>query len=70
MRRPTLGDLLDAIIRELGFPRTLQAYGIRRDQLNIIAESSLKDALCQLNAIPLVDKEQVLEILEMCFGSD
>ncbi|KAH8897527.1 putative Fe-containing alcohol dehydrogenase [Thozetella sp. PMI_491] len=65
-----LGDALDAIIRELEFPRTLKAYGIGRDKLDVIAESSLKDALCQLNVIPLVQKDQVLEILEMCVGDD
>lgn len=65
-----LGDALDAIIRQLGFPRTLKAYGIGRDKLDMIAESSLKDTLCQFNAIPLVRKEQVLEILEMCLGDD
>lgn len=63
-----LGDALDAIIRELGFPRTLKEYGIGRDKLDAIAESSLKDALCQKNVIPLTKKEQVLEILEMCVG--
>jgi alcohol dehydrogenase class IV len=63
-----LGDALDAIICELGFPRTLKEYGIGRDKLDVIAESSLKDALCQKNIIPLTEKEQVLEILEMCVG--
>lgn len=63
-----LGDALDAVIRELGFPRTLREYGIGRDKLEAIAESSLKDACCQFNAIPLERKEQVLEILETCLG--
>lgn len=65
-----LGDALDAIIRELGLPRTLKAYGIGRDQLEGIAESSLKDVCCGWNVIPLKKKEQVLEILEMCLGDD
>lgn len=65
-----LGDLLDAIIRELGFPRTLKTYGIGRDKLDAIAENALKDHLCQMNVIPLTEKEQVLEILEMCIGDD
>lgn len=63
-----LGDALDAVIRELGFPRTLKEYGIGRDRLEAVAESSLKDPCCQFNAIPLERKEQVLEILEMCLG--
>lgn len=63
-----LGDALDAVIRELGFPRTLREYGVGRDKLEAVAESSLKDPCCQFNAIPLERKEQVLEILEMCLG--
>lgn len=65
-----LGDLMDAIIRELGFPRTLKAYGVGREKLDVIAESALQDYLCRMNAIPLTEKGQVLEILEMCVGDD
>jgi alcohol dehydrogenase class IV len=61
-----LGDALDAIIRELGFPRSLKAYGIGRDKLDQIAENSMGDICCKWNVIPLVKPEQVLEILEMC----
>lgn len=63
-----LGDALDAIIRELGLPRTLAEYGIARDKLERIAEGSVKDVCCGWNVIPLENKEQVLEILEMCLG--
>ncbi|KAG8157677.1 hypothetical protein KVR01_012339 [Diaporthe batatas] len=66
--RADLGDALDAVIRELGFPRTLAEYGVGRDKLDAIAESSLKDVCSQFNVIPLERKEQVLEILEMCLG--
>lgn len=65
-----LGDVLDAIIRELGFPRTLKEYGVGREDLGKIAESSLGDMCCTSNAISLVKKEQVLEILEMCVGDE
>lgn len=61
-----LGDALDAVIRELGFPRSLNAYGVSQDKLNAIAESSIEDLCCHWNVIPLLKKEQVLEILEMC----
>lgn len=63
-----LGDALDAVIRELGFPRTLGHYGIGRGDLEAIAESSLRDVCCRWNVIPLETKGQVLEILEMCLG--
>ncbi|KAI8627371.1 putative Fe-containing alcohol dehydrogenase [Xylariaceae sp. FL1651] len=57
-----LGDLMDAIIRALGMPRTLKEFGIGEDKLDGIAEHSLKDKWVQTNPAPL-DKEGVLEIL-------
>lgn len=65
-----LGDVLDAIIRELGFARTLKEHGVGRENLEKIAVSSLGDICCTWNAISLVKKEQVLEILEMCVGDE
>ena len=65
-----LGDAIDAIIRELGFPRSLKAYGVARDKLDAIAESSLGDVCCKWNAIPLLEKGQVMEILEMCLEDE
>lgn len=59
-----LGDVLDAVIRELGLPRSLQAVGVGRDQFDALAEHSLHDRWCQANVVPLQEKGQVLEILE------
>ncbi|KAI1452097.1 putative Fe-containing alcohol dehydrogenase [Annulohypoxylon moriforme] len=59
-----LGDLMDAIVRALGLPRTLKEFGIGEDKLDKIAEHSLKDRWVQSNPAPL-DKEGVLEILKM-----
>lgn len=60
-----LGDVLDAVIRELGMPRTLKEVGVGRDQLDGLAEHSLHDRWCATNPIPLREKKQVMEILEM-----
>ncbi|KAL2786658.1 alcohol dehydrogenase [Aspergillus keveii] len=60
-----LGDVLDAIIRELGLPRTLSGVGVTREHLDDLATNSLRDRWCATNPVPLVDKGQVLEILEM-----
>ncbi|KAJ5638330.1 hypothetical protein N7490_008209 [Penicillium lividum] len=60
-----LGDILDAIIRELGMPRSLADVGVGRDQLDGLAAHSLHDRWCQSNPMPLKEKSQVLEILEM-----
>ena len=59
-----LGDALDAFIRKLELPRTLTQVGVRRDQLDGIAEHCLHSMLCKSNPIPLTDKQQVLDILE------
>lgn len=59
-----LGDLMDAIIRSLELPRTLQEFGIGEGKLGNIAEHSLRDRWVQSNPAPL-DKEGVLEILRM-----
>lgn len=60
-----LGDILDAIIRELGMPRSLSDVRVGRDKLDGLAAHSLHDRWCQSNPVPLKEKSQVLEILEM-----
>ncbi|GAD96795.1 Fe-containing alcohol dehydrogenase, putative [Paecilomyces variotii No. 5] len=64
-----LGDVLDAIIRELGLPRSLAEVGVGRDKLDGLAVNSLKDHWCVTNPVPLKEKGQVLEILEMVVGA-
>ncbi|KAL1854163.1 hypothetical protein Plec18170_004927 [Paecilomyces lecythidis] len=64
-----LGDVLDAIIRELGMPRSLADVGVGRDKLDGLAVNSLKDRWCVTNPVPLKEKGQVLEILEMVIGT-
>ena len=66
--RSNAGDALRAVFSELGMPSTLKEKGIGRDQLDLLAENSLKDPCCMVNAIPLTEKSQVLEILEMVVG--
>ncbi|KAI0966462.1 hypothetical protein F4678DRAFT_449493 [Xylaria arbuscula] len=63
-----LGDALRAIFNELGLPKSLKDVGVERDKWDQLAENSLKDACCKMNPVPLTQKEQVLEILEMCSG--
>ena len=64
------GDVLDAVIRELGMPRTLQEVGVKREQLDALAVNCLKDRWLKTNPVPLTTKEQVLEILEMVVGDE
>ncbi|KAJ7211757.1 putative Fe-containing alcohol dehydrogenase [Mycena pura] len=60
-----LGALVDALFRALDMPRTLKEVGVGRDQFNKLAEYSLLDVWCATNPVPLMEKEQVMEILNM-----
>ncbi|RVX74749.1 hypothetical protein B0A52_01026 [Exophiala mesophila] len=60
-----LASILDAFVRALGLPRTLKEVGVGRDQLETLAENTLTDAWAVTNPVPLVHKDDVLEILEM-----
>lgn len=59
-----LGDALDAIIRELGMPRSLADVGVGRDKLEVIADNAARDHFCLENPIPLREPRQIVEILE------
>jgi alcohol dehydrogenase class IV len=63
-----LGDILDCVIRELSMPRTLKDVKVGRDKLDVLAENSLHDIWIKTNAVPITDKAQVMEILEMVVG--
>lgn len=63
-----LSDVLDAIIRELGMPRSLKEVGVGRNKIDQLAENSLHDRLAATNPLPLKEKQQVLEVLEMVIG--
>lgn len=64
------GDVVAAVISELGMPRTLKDVGVGREKLDALAENSLKDACLATNPVPLTKKEQVLEILEAVVGDE
>jgi len=61
-----LGDVMDAVIRELGMPRSLKEVRIGRERFEKLAVTSLSDPCLPTNPVPIVRKEQVMEILEMC----
>ncbi|MCJ1394799.1 hypothetical protein MMC18_007679 [Xylographa bjoerkii] len=61
-----LGDVLDAVIRELGMPRSLKEVGVGRERFAELAVNSLSDLCMPTNPVPIKRKEQVMEILEMC----
>jgi hypothetical protein len=60
-----LCDMLDAIFRFLGMPRSLKDFDIGEDKLDPLAENSLHDRWLPTNPRPISEKAQVLEILNM-----
>lgn len=65
------GDVVGAIISELGMPRTLNDVGMGReklDDLDDLAVKCFKDAWLRTNPVPLLEKKQVLDILEAVVG--
>ena len=60
-----LADILTILIRTLELPRSLKDVGIGRDAFNTLAENTLSDMWAKTNPVPLVKKEDVLEILEI-----
>jgi alcohol dehydrogenase class IV len=62
------GDVVGAVVSELGMPRSLKDVGVRREQLDALADNCLKDPWLKTNPVSLTEKKQVLEILEMVVG--
>ena len=58
-------DVLLRLLECLGMPRTLSDVGLSRDKWEKVAVGTLSDFWARTNPIPLVAKEQVLEILEL-----
>ena len=61
-------DALRVVFQVLGMPATLKEVGVGRDKFDVIARNSIKDPCCVVNAIPLKEESQVLQILEMVIG--
>jgi alcohol dehydrogenase class IV len=59
------GDALRAIFLELGMPKSLVEVGVGKDKIDTIAQNSLSDEWCKSNPIPLLKKDQILEILSI-----
>jgi alcohol dehydrogenase class IV len=65
-----LGDVLDAVIKELGLPRSLKSVGVQSDEelLQGLAKNSLQDPWCVTNPRPLERQAEVMKILAMVAG--
>ncbi|CAF9935937.1 hypothetical protein IMSHALPRED_010400 [Imshaugia aleurites] len=69
-RGADLADVLDALLRALGVPRSLREVGVGREALRGLALGSLSDRWVRSNPVPLRESGQVLEILEMVVGGE
>lgn len=65
--RPT-SELLDALIRGLGMPRSLREVGVREDQLQLISEYTLEDIWGRTNPRAIKSAADVMEILRTAMG--
>ncbi|PMD29330.1 Dehydroquinate synthase-like protein [Hyaloscypha variabilis F] len=61
-----LGDLIDAVVGELGLKRTLHEVGVGPEMFEKLAEASLRDPFLRTNCVPIHNKEELLEVLGMC----
>ena len=61
-------ELLDALIRELGMPRSLREVGVREDQLQLISENTLEDIWGRTNPRTIRTAADVMEILRTAMG--
>ena len=62
------GDVVAAIISELGMPGMLHDVGMGRKKLDALAVNCLKYAWLKTEHVPLLEKKQVLDILETVIG--
>ena len=61
-------ELLDALIRGLGMPRSLREVGVREDQLQLISENTLEDIWGRTNPRTIRTAADVMEILRTAMG--
>jgi hypothetical protein len=59
VRPPDLGEILHAIIRELGIPQTLKAVSVGRDRLDAQVVNSLHDIWIKTNAVPMTENRKL-----------
>lgn len=61
----TASEALDALIRNLGMPRTLSEVGVGEDRLQQVAEYTMLDIWGRTNPRPISSPADVMEILRM-----
>lgn len=62
--RSDLCEMLDVIVRALGMPRILREVGVDREVIPALSERALADFWAKTNPVPLVEADQVRDILD------
>lgn len=64
----SLGDVVEAYVRELGLPGSLREVGVGRDRFEKLADNSMEDAWIRTNPVPIESPDVVAAILNMASG--
>ncbi|KAB5533549.1 iron-containing alcohol dehydrogenase-like protein [Coniochaeta sp. 2T2.1] len=64
----SLGDVVEAYVKELGLPGSLKEVGVRREKFDNLADNSMKDAWIKTNPVPISTAQEVKVILMMAAG--
>ncbi|KAH8903847.1 Dehydroquinate synthase-like protein [Coniochaeta sp. PMI_546] len=64
----SLGDVIEAYVKELGLPGSLKEVGVGREQFDKLADNSMEDAWIHTNPVPITTPEEVNVILTMAAG--
>ncbi len=59
------GDVLDALIRSLGLPRSLAEVGVKPEHFGVIAEGAMKTPWVPKNPRPIRGPADIVEILQL-----
>lgn len=67
LRTPRASEGVRRLVSDLGLPTSLSKAGVRRDQLQEIAEKSLINRWVKTNPRPITSADDILEILDIAF---
>jgi alcohol dehydrogenase class IV len=64
----SLGDVVEAFVKELDLPASLKEVGVGREQFDKLAENSMKDRCIPTNPVPITRAQEIKVILMMAAG--
>lgn len=64
----SLGDVIEAFVKELDLPGSLKEVGVGKDQFDKLADNSMEDHWIRTNPVPITAPQEVNVILMMAAG--